>query len=160
MVMMKKYLPLGILIFSLQTLAFLTSYFVTETAVNSWYQGIVKSPLSPPDWLFAPVWTTLYAMLAVALWQLWQLRAHMQARKAMLFFGVQLIANYTWSFVFFGMANFHAAFWLLVFIIFFTLRTMMTAWPVKRSVVWLLVPYLAWLGFASHLAYAVMTLNP
>ena len=156
---MKKYQPLIGLVLILQILAFLTSYFVTENAVNGWYQGINKSPLNPPDWVFAPVWTILYGMLAVVLWHLWRGRKNPVLNKALILFVIQLVLNYTWSPVFFGLGAFGAAFVIIVCMIALIVAVMWKAWPVKRSIVWLLAPYLAWITFASHLNFAILSLN-
>jgi len=156
---MKRYWPLAGLILILQILAFLTSYFVTENAVNGWYQSIHKSPLNPPDWVFAPVWTILYAMLAVALWHLWRGRKNPTLHKALIFFVVQLVLNYTWSPVFFGIGAFGLAFIIITTMVGLTVATMMLCWNSKRLVTWLLIPYLCWITFASHLNFAIMSLN-
>jgi tryptophan-rich sensory protein len=141
----------------MEGLSFLTSYFVTRDAVNGWYQTIQKSPLTPPDWVFAPVWITLYAMLAVALWLLWNNRH--SAHKALGFFLVQLALNYMWSPLFFGMAMFDAALGVLLAMIVTTVMAMAAAWKADRRVTWLMAPYLAWISFAAHLNYTIMALN-
>lgn len=156
---MKRFLPLAGLILILQVLAFLTSYFVTESAVNGWYQAIEKSSLNPPDWVFAPVWTTLYIILAVSLWMLWRGRQNPTIKKALGFFLAQLVLNYSWSFVFFSLRAFSAAFWLLIVIDLLTIAAMVLAWSHKCRVSLMLLPYLAWIGFATYLTYAVMRLN-
>lgn len=156
---MKKYMPLAGLVLILQVLAFLTSYFVTENAVNGWYQGINKSPLNPPDWVFAPVWTVLYALLAVALWHLWRGRKNPRLKTALRFFLAQLALNYIWSPVFFGMGAFGAAFIIIVAMVALTIAAMVSAWNAKRLVVWLLAPYLVWIAFASHLNFYIMSAN-
>lgn len=156
---MKKFRPLIGLILILQILAFLTSYFVTKSAVNGWYQGIHKSALNPPDWLFAPVWTILYTLLAIALWHLWRGRKNPVQHKALILLTVQMVLNYLWSPVFFGMGAFGAAFIIIVCMVALTLGVIFMTWPVKRVVAYLLVPYLAWIAFASHLNYAIMSLN-
>lgn len=156
---MKRFLPLASLILILQVLAFLTSYFVTEPAVNGWYQAIPKSSLTPPDWVFAPVWTILYVILAVALWMLWQARENRGAKKALKLFLAQLVLNYGWSSVFFSLQAFTAAFWMLIVIDVLTISTMIVAWRNERRVSLMLIPYLAWISFATYLTYVVAALN-
>lgn len=74
----------------------------TASSVGTWYQALQKPPFNPPDWLFAPVWTALYIMMAVAGWRVWRAHGLRGARAAMTLFGVQLVLNLAWSFVFFG----------------------------------------------------------
>lgn len=153
---MKRYWPLAAIILILQILAFLTSYFVTENAVNGWYQSINKSSLNLPDWVFAPVWTILYAMLGLALWKLWPMRHDPRGRKALIFFLIQLGLNYLWSPVFFGLGAFAAALGIIILMVGFTIGCMMNA---GKIVSWLLAPYLAWISFATWLTYCVTVMN-
>lgn len=157
---MRKYLPLALTIIVMQALAFLTSYFVTEAAVNSWYQMIDKGPLSPPDWLFAPVWAVLYTLLAISLWLFWKQRFSQGGKITLAAFIAQLTANYAWSFLFFGMRAFGAAVVLLIIIDVLTAATIMLGIRVQRTAALLLLPYLAWICFATYLSYNVMALNP
>lgn len=154
---MKRYLQPIILIFILQVLAFLTSYFVTENAVSTWYQDINKAALNPPDWLFAPVWTILYALLAIALWILWRARFDPNGKIALGLFVAQLVLNYCWSPVFFGLQAFTAAFVILLAMIGLSIGAMVTTR--RRIVIWLMIPYMAWISFATYLTFEVMRLN-
>ncbi len=156
---MKKLLAPLCVVVTLEILSYLSAYFVTQNAVNSWYRGIAKSTLNPPDWLFAPVWAVLYALLGVALYRLWQHRRDPRARRALAFFLIQLVCNYAWSFVFFGFAAFTAAFILLLVIVAFTAMAMQAAHKIDGVVVRLMAPYLAWVSFATWLTFAVMRLN-
>lgn len=156
---MQRYWKLAALIIILQVLSWLTSYFVTQNAVAGWYKGIAKSPLNPPDWVFAPVWMVLYAVLGIALWRLWERRALPGARLPIALFLFQLGLNYTWSFIFFGMGAFAAAFAVIALIVGFTAACMLAARTVDRAVPWLLAPYLAWVSFAGYLTWSVMVLN-
>jgi translocator protein len=156
---MNKWIQLGAFIVILQVLAFLTSYFVTQSAVNSWYQDIVKSPLTPPDWVFGPVWTTLYTMIAVSLWMLWQKRTLPGAQIALILFGLQLLGNYLWSPIFFGLGAFTAALVLIVGIDIAIIATIIKTRRVSQPAAYLLVPYLLWGLFATHLTYYVAMYN-
>src|SRR5690606_20719968 len=113
---MKRYAGLGATILILQVLSYLTSYFVTQNAVQGWYRSIEKSALTPPDWVFPVVWFILYTMLAIVLWRLWERRDMTGAKTVLTLFMAQLILNYAWSFVFFGMGAFAAAFTMLLII--------------------------------------------
>ena len=76
--------------------------WITQTSVNDWYQTLAKPPMNPPDWVFAPMWITLYVMMAVAGWRVWLRSANNIRRMAMVAFAVQLMLNLIWSFIFFG----------------------------------------------------------
>lgn len=156
---MKKYRSLVGLILILQVLAFLTSYFVTKNAVNGWYQSINKSAFNPPDWLFAPVWTILYTLLAIALWHLWRGRKNPAQRKALILLIIQMVLNYLWSPVFFGFGAFDVAFVIIITMVTLTVAVMIRVWNTRRIVAYLLLPYLAWIAFASHLNFAILSLN-
>lgn len=156
---MNKWLQLGFFVITLQVLAFLTSFFVTQDAVNSWYQDIAKSPLNPPDWVFGPVWTILYTMIAVSLWMLWERRTHPLAKPAIVLFMIQLVGNYLWSPVFFGLGQFMGAFILIVGIDIAIIATIIATRRVYKPAAYLLVPYLLWGLFATHLTYYVMAHN-
>jgi len=156
---MNKWVQLALFILVLQALAFVTSYFVTHDAVNSWYQDIAKSPLNPPDWVFGPVWTVLYTMIAISLWRLWRERTAPDARVPLILFVVQMLGNYLWSPVFFGLGAFTAAFVLIVGIDIGVMATIWTTRRVDKAAALLLVPYLLWGLFATHLTYYVMAHN-
>lgn len=160
---MRKYGSLILTIIALQALSYASSYKVTMSAVDGWYQDIAKSPFNPPDWVFGPVWIVLYTLLAIVLWMLWARRDERFARSALRFFLPQLAINYLWSYVFFGMAAYAPAFWLLIVMIICTVGCMVYARHLaerKDVIVWLLSPYLAWISFAAYLTWSVMRLNP
>jgi len=156
---MNKWLQLALFIIILQVLAFLTSYFVTRNAVDTWYQDIIKSPFNPPEWVFGPVWTTLYTMIAISGWMLWPHRHEPEGKFALTFFATQLVLNYLWSPVFFGLQAFWPAFVLIMGIDSLVVATIATSWRISKPAALLLVPYLAWGLFATHLTYYVATNN-
>jgi translocator protein len=127
--------------------------FLTAQSVVTWFPTLVKPSFNPPAWLFAPVWTTLYIMMAVAAWLVW-------LRKGSLaLFYVQLALNFTWSLLFFGLHSPAmalvdiAAMWVAI------LLTLLGFWKVDARAGWLLVPYLAWVSFASLLNASIWWLN-
>ena len=119
---------------------------VTANSVGTWYQTLQKPPFNPPDWVFAPVWTTLYVLMAIAAWRVWRLHGLTAARQALLlFFGLRLIGP---ALVEIGL--------LLIAIV----ATAIAFWRLDRLAGWLLAPYAAWVAFATLLNAALWRLNP
>jgi tryptophan-rich sensory protein len=132
----------------------------TGPAVGTWYQQIRKPAFSPPDWLFGPVWTTLYAMMAVAAWLVWR-KGDTAARSAALaLFGLQLVLNAAWSPIFFRLRSFGGAFADIVALWLAILATLVAFLRVSAPAGILLVPYLGWVSFAAVLNFAIWRLNP
>lgn len=137
-----------------------TAGFFTATGVDSWYQTINKPSWNPPSWIFAPVWTTLYVMMGIALYLVWKSDSSDNLKKtAISLFAVQLILNFFWSFIFF---NQQQPGWALVEIIamwVFILLTIFAFAQVSKPAAWLLVPYISWVSFATILNYTIWELN-
>lgn len=137
-----------------------TSGFFTVTGVESWYQTIQKPLWNPPNWIFGPVWTTLYIMMGVALFLVWKEDTSEELKKiAFTLFAIQLILNFFWSFIFF---NQQQPGWALVEIIamwVFILLTIFAFAQVNKTAAWLLVPYISWVSFATILNYTIWQLN-
>ena len=133
--------------------------------VDGWYADAAKAPWSPPNFLFGPVWTVLYALMAVAAWLVWRSRKRVNVRPALTVYVIQLVFNALWTPVFFGLYPFvgSPALWIALLIILaldvLVLVTMLRFWPVSRLAAWLLVPYWAWVLFATTLNAAVAVLN-
>lgn len=133
--------------------------------VNGWYADAAKAPWSPPNWLFGPVWTFLYAAIAVAGWLVWRQRATMDVRRPLTLYVIQLVLNAIWTPVFFGLYPFIGApaLWIALVIIValdvLVLLTLIAFWKVSKVAAWLLAPYWAWLLFATTLNAAVAVLN-
>lgn len=125
--------------------------WVTAGRVETWYQSLTRPSFTPPDWVFAPVWTTLYVLMAVAAWLVWLRTGWSQGRNLLGLFVLQLILNFAWSVLFFGLQRIDLAFldllalWALIAVI------TVLFWRVERVAGVLLVPYLAWVGFAGVL---------
>lgn len=133
---------------------------VTATSVGTWYAALAKPSFNPPDWLFGPVWTTLYLMMAVAAWRVWRARGRVDARAALGLWALQLALNLVWSFVFFGARMIGAALVEIVVLLVAILATLALFWRIDRVAGALLVPYAAWVGFATLLTAALWRLNP
>ena len=132
---------------------------VTATSVHGWYQALAKPPFNPPDWLFAPVWSVLYVLIALAGWRLWRRRAMVGGHAALRWWGLQLGFNLSWSFVFFGARLPGAALADIVLLIGAIGITILLAERVDRPAAWLLAPYAAWVAFAALLNAAIWYLN-
>jgi translocator protein len=137
-----------------------TSGFFTATGVGAWYQTINKPSWNPPNWIFGPVWTTLYVMMGIALFLVWKADTSNELKKiAILLFSIQLLLNFFWSFIFFYQ---QAPGWAVVEIIIlwlFILFTIFAFAQVNKTAAWLLVPYISWVSFAAILNYTIWKLN-
>jgi translocator protein len=132
---------------------------VTATSVATWYAELARPDFNPPDWVFGPVWTVLYVMIAVAGWRVWLRRAGPGARAALVAWGVQLALNLGWSLVFFGARMIGAALAEIVVLLAAILVTLWAFWRIDRIAAALLIPYAAWTGFAAVLNFALWRLN-
>lgn len=134
--------------------------FFTASSVNGWYTTLVKPSFNPPNWLFAPVWTSLYIMMGIAFFLIWKSNANdVVKRTAVTLYIIQLALNFCWSFIFFYAEQ---PGWALVDIVLMWIFILLTIrWFGKISSVsaWLLVPYICWVSFATVLNYAIWTLN-
>ena len=137
------------------------SGFFTASGVDGWFQTIKKPDWNPPSAVFAPVWTTLYILMGIALYLVWKSNAPAaQKKQAILFWCGQLVLNGLWSFIFF---NQHAIGFALFEICLLWLAILVTIFlfaRIHKAAAWLLVPYISWVSFASLLTYAIWRLNP
>ena len=136
--------------------------FYTSPAVSSsWYTGLVKPVLQPPAWLFSPVWTTLYALMGIALYLVWVKGgvSHYTKSLAIKLFFLQLLLNVLWSIFFFGAREIGLALADLALLWFAILATIANFARVSRVAAWLLVPYILWVSFAVYLNYSLWILN-
>ena len=131
----------------------------TSSAVTGWYLTINKPTWTPPSWLFGPVWTILYLMMAVAFYIVWSRGITKKTKPALNFFLIQLGLNLLWSLIFFGLANFWSAYLEIIALWTFILLTIKNFWKISPVAGGLLIPYLLWVSFASFLNLAVAFLN-
>nr|WP_298924362.1 TspO/MBR family protein [uncultured Allomuricauda sp.] len=140
-------------------IGFLSS-FATQSSVNDWYLTLNKPNFNPPNWVFAPVWTSLYILMGIAAGIVWSKGFHhIWVKTALYHFGFQLLFNALWSIVFFG---FKSPSWaLLVILLLLTLIILTIKWfkVVSKTAAFLLIPYLLWVLFASLLNYKIWELN-
>lgn len=134
--------------------------FFTASAIPAWYAGLSKPFFSPPNWVFGPVWITLYALMGISAYLIWEKRGkNSKVWAAMDLFAGQLILNTTWSILFFG---FQSPLYGLVCIVFLWLAIAMTIasfYSIDRRAAYLLVPYVLWVSFAAILNFAIWGLN-
>lgn len=132
----------------------------TARSVKTWYRELEKPWFSPPSWIFGPVWITLYAMMGVALYLIWQKRTEVPgADLAIGVFMIQLLLNVAWSFFFFGLRSPLFGFIEIVFLWISIAATVVLFWKISTAPGALLVPYLIWVTFASVLTYSIWQLN-
>ncbi|MGQ9604441.1 MAG: TspO/MBR family protein [bacterium] len=133
---------------------------ITSKAIPEWYNYLKKPAFTPPNWLFGPAWTALYALMGIGLFLIWRKGISSFAVKiALIFFAIQLVINAIWSPVFFGLRS--PGFGLMVIValwiaIVFTIRHFL---PISRTAGFLLIPYLAWVSYALVLNLSIYTLN-
>lgn len=127
----------------------------TAPAIAGWYGGLQKPELAPPNWIFAPVWTTLFLLMGIALYLVWE----KQYKRGIVLFFVQLGLNVLWSAIFFGMRNPELAFAEIILLWVAILATIISFLKVSKPAAWLLAPYLLWVTFAAYLNYSLMILN-
>ncbi|MCL4360081.1 tryptophan-rich sensory protein [Patescibacteria group bacterium] len=134
--------------------------FFTVSAIPGWYATLHKPWFSPPNWVFGPVWTTLYALMGVALFLVWE-RGMTKSRVmgATYLFLLQLALNALWSILFFGLRNPGLAFWELVILWGSIVLTIRAFYRIRKSAAYFLVPYLLWVSFAGVLNWAIWSLN-
>jgi len=147
-------------------ICFGTAAFGGQFAPGAWYAALEKPAWNPPAWVFAPVWTLLYAMMAVAGWLVWRGGGSAVGTGggpsrgiALGVYAVQLVLNGAWSWLFFGLQRPGLAFVEIVALWLAILATTVLFWRVKPLAGALLVPYLGWVGFAAALNLALWRLN-
>ncbi len=132
---------------------------ITAQSVGTWYQDLAKPAFNPPDWVFAPVWTTLYLLMAVAAWRVWRRAGWRDGRTALTVFGGQLALNLAWSAVFFGLRMPGSALAVVLVLLAAIAVTTRLFWSIDRLAGLLLVPLIGWVGFATVLNTAIWQLN-
>lgn len=156
---MKKWLKLTLSIIICELAGGLGGLF-TANSVKTWYTTIQKPSFNPPNWVFAPVWNTLYILMGIALFLVWAKSAEVpNARKAMLIFYLQLALNVSWSAVFFGLQSIAGAMVIIIVLWCSILWTIVVFRKVSAAAPWLLVPYIIWVSFAAMLNGALVYLN-
>jgi len=132
----------------------------TASGVNGWYRTIQKPSWNPPNAVFAPVWTTLYILMGIALYLVWNDKASEETKRPVITFWVgQLVLNALWSFLFFSQHAIGLALVEIIVLWFAILITIFLFARIRKAAAWLLVPYISWVSFASLLNFALWQLN-
>jgi tryptophan-rich sensory protein len=126
------------------------------TTPGEWYAGLAKPSFNPPAWLFGPVWTVLYVLIAIAGWRVWQ---RDRTGWPMKLWWAQLALNFLWTPVFFAAHQIGPALVVILLMLAAILAFIVTAWRLDRVAAWLFVPYAAWVAFASLLNGSIWMLN-
>ena len=153
---MKKLLPLIIAL----AIPFIVAYLgssVTTPSIGSWYATLNKPAFSPPNWIFAPVWTLLFLLMGIASYLVW--KKQKKIKTPLKLYGVQLILNFLWSYLFFGLNRPDLAMADIILLWIFIFLTLKSFYKVNKLAGALLIPYILWVSFASILNFAILTLN-
>ena len=158
--LLKKILLLCLAVGICLLAGYVGAYFTTPS-IPTWYAGLQKPDLSPPSWVFAPVWTALYVMMGFSLYLM--LLKGLRNRDAL--FGIvlfifQLLLSVCWSFAFFSLHSIFLALMAIIGLWAILLCTVIQAFRVSAGSGALLIPYFIWVSFALYLNYAIMQLNP
>jgi translocator protein len=133
---------------------------VTTTGPGSWYTSLEKPFFAPPSWVFAPVWITLFILIGIALYLVWQCGTENQdVQIALWIFGVQFFLNVIWSFLFFGLQSPLLGLIDIILLWIMIAATIGAFYRVKKSAAYLLIPYIAWVTLASALNGAIYFMN-
>ena len=131
--------------------------FATVSFKEPWYSQLVKSDLNPPDWVFAPVWTTLYLMMTLAIWFFWHSKNRDMSTIYIYF--IHIVFNTTWSIVFFGLHKIFLALIVLLILIFLIIILILRFKRVNLVSYYLMIPYLLWTTYALFLNFSLLILN-
>ena len=155
---MPKFLVLVLFVLGCLLVGYFGSFY-TIASIPTWYSTLNKPFFSPPNWIFAPVWTFLYILMALAAFRIWERRKKEGAIWALKLFGVQLFFNAIWSPIFFGANSLSLAFVVIVVLLFFIFLTKKAFAKIDKISSYLLYPYIAWVSFATILNFSVWLLN-
>lgn len=134
--------------------------FATAQSVKTWYQLLNKPSFNPPNWLFAPVWTSLYILIAIAAYLVWVKRDQVQhfPRTVAIYF-IQLILNLAWSFIFFYLHEIGFALAEIIVLLIVVILNAVMFYKIDKWAGLLFIPYILWVSFASFLTYNLFILN-
>jgi translocator protein len=140
-------------------LSFAAGWIGSRYMPGTWYESLAKPSWNPPNAVFGPVWSVLYVLMGVSAWLVWRRAGFSGAGAGLALFFVQLILNSLWSYLFFGLHRPAVAFFDIVVLWMVILAVVILFWQAQRVAGALLLPYLAWVGFASYLNFMLWRLN-
>jgi translocator protein len=152
-----KIVSLIVCIFLCITLGSLPSLFSID-ALKNWFPTLVKPSWNPPSYLFGPVWTSLFTLMGISVWQIIQSN-HTNKKKALQLFGLQFLLNMLWTILFFTLHSPGLALIEIVLLLISIAYTIYSFYGIKKSAAYLLVPYIAWVSFATVLNATIFYLN-
>ena len=131
----------------------------TASSVKSWYPTLLKPTGTPPSWVFGPVWSVLYFLMATAAWVVWQGRPVRSVWLPLCLFFGQLILNAAWSYIFFKLRNPGLALLDILILLLAIVLTAVNFFSSSRVAFWLMTPYLGWVGYATYLNLGIWRFN-
>ncbi len=156
---MRSYVRVGVAVLASYGAGFLGSIFITA-GVAAWYAELAKPWFQPPAWVFAPVWLILYALMASALVIIWSRDPHAEEVRGWVpLYFAHLMLNAAWTIFFFGFHAILVAFVDVLLLLFSVMLLLFGAWEIDRRAAYLLMPYFAWVAFATVLNGAIWYLN-
>ncbi|MES2456780.1 MAG: TspO/MBR family protein [Bacteroidota bacterium] len=156
-----KFSPLALMISLAITLGIgAAGSFFTLHSVDTWYRSIAKPSFNPPDSVFGPVWTSLYILIGISAYLVWQKRAHIQQlpRTIAIYF-IQLVLNLMWSFIFFYAHQIGVALVEILFLLVAAIVNAYVFYKIDKTAGLLFIPYILWVSFATFLTYSIFRLN-
>ncbi len=135
------------------------SGFFTAGEISGWYATLQKPSFNPPNWLFGPVWTLLYLLMGISFYIIWNQPSSRERNTAMTLFILQFLLNFCWSFIFFKQHQLAFALAEIIALWIGIVITMVWFSKLSSAAVWLLVPYILWVSFATLLTEAIWKLN-
>ena len=133
----------------------------TTPSIPTWYAALNKPSFNPPNWIFGPVWTTLFILMGIAVNLIWREGVERkEVRIALSLFGIQLALNVLWSFLFFGFHSPLYAFMEIIILWSTILLTIIYFWWISKTAGLLLLPYILWVSFAAFLNFFIWRINP
>ena len=132
----------------------------TMPNIATWYATLNKPGINPPNWIFGPVWTTLFVLMGISLFLVWKNDKKDENRRMFfIVFAVNLILNVMWSIIFFSLHLTGLAFFEVIMLALSIVLLIVLSWKISKGAAYLLVPYLLWVSFASFLNYNIWYLN-
>jgi translocator protein len=132
----------------------------TYSEITNWYASLQKPFFNPPNWIFGPVWSLLYLLMGIALYEVWTSQTKTKKKKlAITYFFIQLVLNSLWSILFFGLHSPFLAFLEILVLATMIVLTIQKFFYISKVAAWLMIPYLAWVCFATVLNLSIVLLN-
>ena len=136
----------------------LGGYF-TFLSVEGWYQTLNKPSFNPPDWVFGPVWTTLYIFMGISIWLVWKSEENKNRTIGIRIFWLQLFFNVFWTYLFFGIQRIDLGMLEIIFLIFLIIINIFYFFKIDKIASYLLIPYIFWVSYAAVLNFKIWILN-